>query len=55
MSVSVTPTTSSWPHEAKLLEEIAAEGEKTELNSALEILLSSFSMCDAPLQRLRRA
>lgn len=55
MLVSVTPTTSSWPHEAKLCEEIAAEEEKTELNSALGILLSSFSMCAALLLRLRRA
>ena len=55
MLVSVAPTTSSWPHEAKLREEIAPEGEKTELNSALGILLSSFSMCAALLLRLRRA
>ena len=55
MLVSVTPTTTSWPHEAKLREEIAAEGEKTELNFALEILLRSFSMCAALLLRLRRA
>ena len=55
MLVSVAPTTGSWPHEAKLREEIAAEGEKTELNSALVILLSSFFMCAALLLRLRRA
>lgn len=55
MLVSVTPTTSSWPHEAKLREEIAEEGEKTELNSSLEILLISFTMCAALLLRLRRA
>lgn len=42
MLVSVAPTTGSWPHEAKLREEFAAEGEKTELNSAFGILLSSF-------------
>lgn len=55
MLVSVAPTTGSWPHEAKLREEIAAEGEKTELNSALGILLSSFFMCAGLLLRLRRA
>ena len=55
MLVSVAPTTGSWSHKAKLREEIAAEGEKTELNSALGILLSSFFMCAALLLRLRRA